>query len=195
VETNSLPRTNPDDQSRANDNEQHNRKHLHQREPILELPKPSYLQSVDGHKPGGHSDDPNPLRNAGEPEREVNRDGSHFRTNRDDLYQRVGGTDGKPSPAVYVSLSINTERTSHWVNHGHFRDRVGNNHGDYGAQKVGDDDGRARESYRYAAAEKQSNTNGATDRQHAQLPLRQLSTQFFARSLSSGAGSVGLRAQ
>jgi hypothetical protein len=59
------------------------------------------------------------------------------------------------------------------LHNGHFRKRVGNNHGNERADQVGDDDAWTCEADGHAAAEEKPDTDGAANGKHRELPLRE----------------------
>ena len=110
----------------------------------------------------------------GKPKRKVDRYGRHFRTDRDDLHQRIRGAHGETGPRTEIRLRVNAKGTCDGLNDRHFRQRVRDDHGDERADQIGDDYAGARQSDRYAAAEEQTHADGAADGQHCELPLREL---------------------
>ena len=88
---------------------------------------------------GGHPDHPHPRRHAGEPEREVDGDRGHFRADRQDLDEGVGGTHDEAGPRREVAIGEDAERSGDRVHHRHLGERVAHHERDHRADDVGDD--------------------------------------------------------
>src|ERR1700689_1510218 len=90
--------TEAEDEAEAEQDEGDDGDDLDDGEPVFEFTKVADLHGVDGDEAGGYADDPDPLRNRGEPHGTVNGDCGDLGSDGDNLDECVGGTNGKAGP-------------------------------------------------------------------------------------------------
>src|ERR1700676_5483136 len=101
--------TNAQDQSEANEYESHDRDDLYDGEPVFKFTKAVDTHAIDSDQTYRDSNDPNPLRNAREPNGKVNCNRRDLRTDGQDLNEGVGNANREPRPLIQVCLRIDTE--------------------------------------------------------------------------------------
>ena len=82
------------------------------------------------------TDDPQPRRHAGEPEREVDGDGRDLRADRQDLHEGVRGAHDEAEPGREVAVREHAERAGHRVHDGHLGERVTHHERNQRAEEV-----------------------------------------------------------
>src|SRR5690348_11739565 len=108
------------DEQHSQGDENHNGEDFDEREPIFQLTKIADLQGVECDQPSGYEQDPYPSGDMGKPEGKVNGGGGYLRPDRDDLYQAIGGANGKTSPGAEILLGIDSKGPGHGMYDGHF---------------------------------------------------------------------------
>ena len=81
----------PRDHGQSGCDERHNREHLHQRKPVLDFTEEPDLRGVDRDQRRRDGHNPDRRRHMRKPEREIDGDRGHFRADRQDLHEGVGG--------------------------------------------------------------------------------------------------------
>ncbi len=170
-QTNGRPWPQTEYQAQTDNNKNDNCQNLDKRKPVLELTEARHLKRIQRDQSDRNPCHPDPLRDRGKPKREIDGHGRHFRANRYDLNQCVRSANGESCPRAEIRLSINSKRTRDGMHDCHFHQRVSNDESDDRTEKVGHDHTRPRKANRYAAPQKEPDTNRPANGQHAELPL------------------------
>ncbi len=174
-----MPRTNAKNQSQSRDDESDDGGHFDHCEPIFKFTQPVDLHGIERHQRGRDQHHPDPLRNIGQPERNVNAGSGDFSADGDDLRDSVCGSNRKTRPAIEILLRINSERARDRMHDRHLRQHIGHDQSDARSQKIGKNDRGSGKANGYTAAQKQTHADGAAERHHRQLPLAKTPVQAF----------------